>query len=401
MLKFLLVIILSILTGAEIDLFIPSFAEIQQHFGISTFLVELILTINLIAYCITSFIVGELGDHYGRKPIILWGLSLFIFGSIFCIYSQSYWQLIFGRILQGIGISSPAVLSYLIIADSYSVDKQQQYMGSINSIVAISMACAPIVGSYVNVWFGWRGNFSLLLIIGICSWLFTFFYLDHSKKSSSKIDFKSYLKVLTEKKSLYYVITICLLIQPYWVFIGISPLFYIKSLGVDIKSFGFYQGSCAAVFSLVSLYSGFLLKRVGKKRCFIYSMYLHIIFVITTTFLVIADIRDPILITSNMIILSIGCVMPLNILWPLSLESIPNSRGKISATLISTRLIMTSILLQSIGYFYQGKFLYIGLPMVIIVLLMLVYCLKLIKIDNFLALNAELSMLKSQNNEII
>ncbi len=68
---------MEILVGAEIDLFVPSFPEIQTIFNISTFEVELLLGVNFIGHCITSLIVGNLGDRFGRKAIIIIGLIIF------------------------------------------------------------------------------------------------------------------------------------------------------------------------------------------------------------------------------------------------------------------------------------------------------------------------------------
>lgn len=80
---FITVTIMEILAGAEVDLFVPSFPDIQDTFNLSTFMTELLLGVNLIAYCITSLIVGNLGDRYGRKPIIILGLLIFNLGSLF------------------------------------------------------------------------------------------------------------------------------------------------------------------------------------------------------------------------------------------------------------------------------------------------------------------------------
>ena len=70
---FFTVLILAILSGAEIDLFTPSFPELQTIFNLSPSTIELLLSVNLIAHCISSLIVGNLGDRYGRKTIIIIG----------------------------------------------------------------------------------------------------------------------------------------------------------------------------------------------------------------------------------------------------------------------------------------------------------------------------------------
>src|SRR5471030_1468080 len=134
------VIIMEILSGAEIDIFVPSFPDLQNTFHLSPFMVELSLGVNLTAHCLSSFVVGNLGDKYGRRPIILGGLGIFIIGTIFCILSTSYWHLLVGRFWQGVGVSAPAVLSFLVLADKYSTEKQQQLMGLLNGAMNLGMA---------------------------------------------------------------------------------------------------------------------------------------------------------------------------------------------------------------------------------------------------------------------
>ena len=151
---FITVIIMEILARAEVDLFVPSFPDIQDTFNLSPFMTELLLGVNLIAYCITSLIVGNLGDRYGRKPIIILGLLIFNLGSLFCVFSNNYESILLGRFLQGAGISAVAVLVYVVLADIYSVQEQQKLMGILNGTISLSMATAPVIGSYVDLFWG-------------------------------------------------------------------------------------------------------------------------------------------------------------------------------------------------------------------------------------------------------
>jgi DHA1 family bicyclomycin/chloramphenicol resistance-like MFS transporter len=125
------VLIMDLLAGMEFDIFVPSFPELQSQFHLSAFLVEALLSINFIGYCISLFVVGGLSDHYGRKPMILIGLILFIIGCLCCLLETNYWFLLIGRFMQGLGIAAPAILSFLIIADSYTI-KQQQFIRVVN-----------------------------------------------------------------------------------------------------------------------------------------------------------------------------------------------------------------------------------------------------------------------------
>src|SRR5689334_5301570 len=144
----LTIILMDILTGMEFDLFVPSFPEIQDLFQLTPFWLELSLSINFIGYCISLFLVGDLADRYGRKPIILGGLFVFIIGSLGCLSSINYPIFLLGRFLQGLGIAAPSISSFLIIADRYSIKKQQSLLAILNASMNTAVAFAPVIGSF-------------------------------------------------------------------------------------------------------------------------------------------------------------------------------------------------------------------------------------------------------------
>src|SRR5579862_663065 len=178
------VILMDLLTGMEFDLFVPSFPQLQNQFALSPFWVEALLSVNFIGYCLSLFLVGSLADRYGRKPIILLGLSIFIIGSFFCLYPHSYHFLILGRFLQGVGIAAPAILSFLIIADAYPLKQQQFLMAILNGSINIAVAISPVIGSYLTLYFHWQGNFVALLLLGCITLSMTIFFIPFHKISS-------------------------------------------------------------------------------------------------------------------------------------------------------------------------------------------------------------------------
>src|SRR3990167_2513463 len=170
-------IFIDLLTGMEFDLFVPSFPQLQSHFHLSASWVEALLSVNFIGYCISVLIVGNLSDRYGRKPIILLGLIVFVIGSLVCLVENDFTLLLLGRLLQGIGIAAPAILSFLIIADHYPLQKQQFLMAMLNGSMNIAVGISPVIGSYIALYFHWRGNFTVLLSLGILACILTLFFV--------------------------------------------------------------------------------------------------------------------------------------------------------------------------------------------------------------------------------
>ncbi|ABV75334.1 Bicyclomycin resistance protein [Rickettsia akari str. Hartford] len=376
------VIIMEILAGAEIDLFVPSFPEIQDTFNLSTFMMELLLGVNLTAYSITSLIVGNLGDRYGRRPIIILGLLIFNLGSLFCVFANNYESILFGRFLQGCGISSVAVLVYVVLADIYSVQEQQRLMGIINGNVALSMAIAPVIGSYVNLFWGWRGNFVLLLIVGLTSLILGMLFIPKRKVNKKiRIALKEYIPIFKSPKAIYYILTMIFLEQGYWIFIGIAPILYMQNLGVTLEYFGLYQGAMAALFSIMSFSSGYCFKKFGIRNCFYFGVIFIILFLLGNSILVIYNINHPLTITIVTLLLSLGVIYPINILWPLLLEAIPDGKARMTAMFTAARLILTAFGLQVVGLLYNGTFNPICITISIVTLFGLVTLPKLFKYD--------------------
>jgi DHA1 family bicyclomycin/chloramphenicol resistance-like MFS transporter len=169
--------------------------------------------------------------------------------------------------------------------------------------------------------------------------------------------------VLRSKKAFYYILTIVLSLQAYWIFIGISPILYMEDLGVNLSEFGIYQGALAATVSIGSFGSGFFLRQFGQQKCFIFSVYLLVVFVVLLPVLVFFDVKNPIIITSVMMLESAGIVMPINILWPLMLASFPHAKGRLAALQTASRLIVTALSIQIASYFYDGTLKSLGLVM--------------------------------------
>lgn len=379
---FITVIIMEILAGAEVDLFVPSFPDIQDTFNLSPFMTELLLGVNLTAYCLTSLVVGNLGDRYGRKPIIILGLLIFNLGSLFCVFSNNYESILFGRFLQGAGISAVAVLVYVVLADIYSVQEQQKLMGILNGTISLSMATAPVIGSYVDLFWGWHANFVLLFILGLISLVLAIFFIPKGQANNKvQISLKEYYPIFKSPKAIYYILTMMFLAQGYWIFIGIAPILYMQDLGVSLEYFGLYQGSIAALFSIMSFTSGYCFKKFGVKHCFYFGIMCVVLFLLGSITLAIFNINDPLIITAVTLLLSLGVIYPINILWPMLLEAIPDGKARMTAIFTSARLIITAVGLQLVGWLYNGTFAPLGITICVITAFGLITLPKLFKYD--------------------
>ncbi len=359
----LTVILMDILGGAEVDLFVPSFPELKSQFNLSPFWTESLLSVNFIGYCLSLFFVGGLADRYGRKPIILVGIVTFIIGSILCLWATTFHFLLAGRFLQGVGVAAPAILSFLIIADSYPIKQQQYLMGVLNGFMNISVAAAPVIGSYITMYFHWQGNFVALLILALLTLAMTLVFIPSFKIPQHKepLSLQGYLPIFQSKTLMLLIMNMVFLCVPYWVFLGMSPILYMEDLGVSLAQYGFYQGAWALVFALGSIFFGLIINKFDQKKLLYFSAYNCVIGLIIIAWVTIFDSRSPLLITLAFLPFSLGTIIPSIILYPLLLNYMPQAKGRISAVFRGSILILTAIGIELAGYCYVGSFQNIGI----------------------------------------
>lgn len=385
---FFTILIIEILIWAEVDVFVPSFPQIQSIFGISPFMVELTLGVNLLAQCIIGFFAGTLGDKYNKRIFIIGGIAVFLLGNLFCLFATSFWMLLFGRILQGIGVAFPNVMAYIVIADAYSLNEQKRMIGMVNGVITFAMAVAPVVGSYISLYYGWRGNFSFLLILAIGALILSHLYIPHDKKkheTQPSSSLKEYITVFRSKKTMLYVTALSLLGVPFFTFVAISPILYMEELGVSLAEFGFYQGILSVIFAVLSFTNGFFFDKFGERNCFIASIALMGIYVVCIIFLLIFEVRNPMIITAATIFMSAAAAFPIAILWPLCVDSMPSARAKVTALTHAARLIITTAAIQLTSYLYDGRYFYIGLVIMFAVFANFLALYKLNKYDKILS----------------
>jgi DHA1 family bicyclomycin/chloramphenicol resistance-like MFS transporter len=358
------------LSGTEVDLFIPSFPELQSVFNIPITLVQLTLSVNFIAFCVGCIFAGSLGDRFSRRNVIIAGLILFSISSLICTLTQNFNLLLFGRILQGLAIAPISVLCLVVVSDEYPLERQQSLLGMLNGLTNFAMSLAPILGSYITLFFGWRGNFAALLIFSLTCLVLSFFLLPRREGDLTvSLSFKSYFPLLKSSKFILYNIVIASSYVPFWVFISISPILFMKDMGVKLEHFGFYQSLICGSYALVSISSPAFLEKYGRKACFNFGIVNCLIGLVLIASAAIFNVKQPLILTISMMIYTVGTVFPINIIYPSALKLIPNSKGKSSAVILSVKWIFISCALWVTGLLYDHSFQPIGLILILSIII--------------------------------
>lgn len=156
------------------DMYLPTLPEMTRYFDCSVSVVQLGLTMGMIGLGIGQLIMGPVSDKYGRKPVLIITLSIFIIAAIVSVFSPTIHFFLGCRLVQGIGASGGYFLSRTIPADIYSGRPLAKMMALIGAINGFAPASAPVLGGLLAVADGWKGIFyvlagfaALLICVGI------------------------------------------------------------------------------------------------------------------------------------------------------------------------------------------------------------------------------------------
>lgn len=128
----------------------------------------------MVAMTVAVPIYGKLGDLYGRRRLMLFGMGLFTVASLFCGLAQNMEQLVLARIIQGIGAGGMISVSQAIIGDIIPPRERGRYQGYFSSMYAVASVAGPVLGGYMTEYLSWRWVFLINLPLGLVSWLIAY-----------------------------------------------------------------------------------------------------------------------------------------------------------------------------------------------------------------------------------
>ena len=231
---------------------------------------QMILSFFVAGMAAGTLIVGPLSDSFGRKPIIYYGASLYIFTSAVCVLSPSLEVILISRFLQGVGASAPRVVAQALVRDFYKGREMARISSFIMIIFALVPAIAPLLGSFVMLAFNWRFIFLMFIAFVAVSTMWMTFRIDESVTKEKRIEFNlkqvglAFKEVLSNQMILTSIIT---LVFAYGIlFIGIfliQPVF--EQVFDRASTFPYWFATIALLAASSSYVNARLVRKLGMR----------------------------------------------------------------------------------------------------------------------------------------
>src|SRR5438067_8044797 len=124
-------------------------------------------TSYLLTATISGPIYGKLSDLFGRRPVLLFAVGVFLIGSLFAGLSQEMWQLVVLRGVQGLGAGALFPIALAVIGDMFDAAERGKYQGFVGAVFGLSSLIGPAIGGIITDTIGWHWVFFVNLPIGL------------------------------------------------------------------------------------------------------------------------------------------------------------------------------------------------------------------------------------------
>lgn len=229
-----------------IDLYLPALPSMVDAFGTSLSQVQITMSSYLAGFAIFHLACGPLADRFGRRPIIIAGLSLFTITCFASTQAQTIEELIILRFIQGIGACCGPTLSRAIVRDIYGPEHAAKALAYMAIIMAMAPAVAPTIGGFMLLLWPWSSMFYALGIYGVIIIIVIYFALPETVPVRQSLHpvgiIRNYWSLLINPHYMAMVLVCALLYSGTISFIAGASFVLIDMMGVKPEHFGFMFG---------------------------------------------------------------------------------------------------------------------------------------------------------------
>lgn len=260
----------------SIDMYLPSLPLIASDLGAPEAQIQLTISVFLAGLCAGMLLYGPLSDRFGRRKLLLGGITLYMIASIGCILAAKAEHLVFWRILQAFGGAGASVLARAIVRDLFPLADAARVLSLMHLVTMFATLIAPLIGGYLILISGWRSLFVVLLVFaGLCLLAVALKIPEthpaDRRGASLAAAFRAYGHIALQPQALGYILCMGLSFGGMFAFITASPFVYIEYFGVSPQHYGWLFSLNVAGIIVFTLLNARLVSRLGPQRMLVFG----------------------------------------------------------------------------------------------------------------------------------
>lgn len=250
-------VFLSALAILPINFFLPSLPQIAAEFGVDYGLIGLSLAAYAIVSACLQLVLGPLSDRFGRRPVILGALVIFVAATVGCAVAPDVWTFLACRMVQAV-IAPTYAVSLAVIRDTTNREQAAGRFGYLAMAWAIAPMLGPTAGGMLDQLFGWRASFYVLAFLGtaVLALCWTDLRETNTSRSMTMLEqYKAYPELLGSKRFLSYCLCMAFSVGAFYAFLAGAPL-AASVFDLSPAILGLCMGSITGGFMLGSFLAG-------------------------------------------------------------------------------------------------------------------------------------------------
>ncbi len=255
----------SALGPVSMNVFLPSLPTIARYFETDYAIVQLAVSLYLVATGLLQLAIGPLSDLYGRRPILLGCILIALIFTLAGIYAPTIEIFLAARILQSTAIAG-LVISRAAIRDVVETDEAASRIGYVTMAMTLGPMLGPVAGGYLAELYGWQATFWLVFGFGLVTFALVWFDMGetiHSRGGGFVTQLLAYPELLRSRRFMGYALTSAFASGAFFSFLGGSPYLASQYYKMPESHYGYYFAFVAGGYVIGNFFSGRYSRHIG------------------------------------------------------------------------------------------------------------------------------------------
>lgn len=271
----LMVCVLGLLTAVaplSIDTYLPAMPALARQFAVDPAHVQYSLSLFFVGLGFGQLLYGPVSDRHGRRPVLYYGLALYLAASVACALASSINMLIVARLVQGLGAAAGPVMARAIVRDRFEGAKAASVMSFVVMVMGVAPLIAPMIGSMILFLGEWRIIFWMLVGYSLVALTTLALLLVESHPHHRRVrdrglaaQYIGYISLVRRLPIFLYLACGSLMFGALFSYVAASAFVYVNQFGVDESVFGFYFSANVVSMLIGTFTNGRIVERFGYR----------------------------------------------------------------------------------------------------------------------------------------
>jgi MFS transporter, DHA1 family, multidrug resistance protein len=353
--------LLSAVPYSGIDINLPALAATSATLGVSPSEVGLTMSAFMLSLAVAPLVYGRVSDRFGRKPVVAFGVALFVVASLACAVAQSLPALLICRFVQGIGAASTA-MTFAIIRDLFGEATARAKIANVAVAINVVTVIAPTAGAALLTIGTWRAIYAiqagigLLLLLAVLIGLAESAKIDPTNRLAPAVVIRSYVRLLTHPLSFAYILVGAASGATVFAYVTGSSLFFIGVKGLRPDQYGLIFSACSAAVMSGALLDGCLGRRgISAARVLAIGLTLSAAAAATLLAMTLAGWTQPALIAALLMAVALAFGMTMPGIMNATMQPLPDIAGAVGALAGSLQMTAGAASSGLVAMLFDGR----------------------------------------------